>query len=464
MGIDELPRDGQQVIQGQQQGIVATNINVQRDSMIIEEFFKAKKIPSSKRVQLLDRILDSTLQGASKGYKINLDKRKIVCIIDNTVFGSGADGCVIFFNGIGLREAFQPPKFIKFDDISEMNLEGKNLTIKAGSYYKYQFHMPEAHELAPVFDALVEWLSNRATTAPISDKELIEARKKLSASEEAFRLLVRLSMRYIEQEHESLMLEGISSCVDEIQSLRDRIDNQSITKDELTSIKRISAILEAGSAVFDDPLNKKFDRSLLVKTRVDGPLFEYLAGFMPPVMQAIEVAVASELARAKIGSFLDGDSEVDASPRSRSTAVQRMEPTELLDDAPTPFGKVFVQRPGLGVASYHFESEGNCYLDYSNAPQSWTLDDGKPLPLQKEFEGVFYDKQKRIFAAWVIWSDPEESTFTGEERWLYQIHFNEDCTEIVAGTVLTFNENAHIARVHRFGSELKYKLLTEEPA
>lgn len=428
--------------------------------MLIEDFFKAKKIPSSKRVQLLDRILNSTLQGASKGYNVNLDKRKIICIIDNTVFGSGADGCVIFFNGIGLREAFQAPKFIKFDDISEMSLEDKTLKIKAGNYYKYQFHMPEAHELAPVFNTLIEWLSGRANSEPIGAKELIQARKKLSLSEENFRLIMRASMQFVDDEDdERLLLEVASLCVDEMHSLQNKIDTQSITEDELTSINRVFAILEASNEVFDDPLNKKFDQSLLVKTRVDGPLFEYLSGFLPAFIQAVEKSVATELARSKVDSFLNGSPAVDTG--FRSAEGPRVASADLQDHTATPFGKVFVQRSGLGVASYHFESDNLCYISYSNAPKTWILDDGEQLPAKKEFEGIFYDKNKRIFAAWVIWSDPEESTFKGDERWLYQIQFNEDCTEIVAGTFLALDEDAQITQIQRFGVELKYNLLTE---
>ena len=360
-----------------------------------------------------------------------------------------------------MREAFQAPKFINFNDISEINLEGKNLTIKAGGCYKYQFHMPEAHELAPVFDALVEWLSGRANNEPISAKELIQAREKLSASEECFRLLMRLSMQLIEEEEdERKIIEATSLCIDEIHSLQNKIDNQSITEDELVSISRVSAILESSSAVLDDPLNKKIDQSLLIKTRVDGVLFDCLSRFLPSMTKAFQEAITNEITKKKVSSFLKGNLADDtifrhaAGPRSLIANMQ--------GDAATPFGKIFVQRLGLGMASYHFEAKNTCYISYKSAPEDWMLDNGEKIPSRKEFKEIFYDKKTRIFAAWVIWFDSEGSTFNGDARWLYQIHFNEDCTEIVAGTVLAFNEYAQITQVDRFGVELKYQLLTEE--
>lgn len=37
----------------------------------------------------------------------------------------------------------------------------------------------------------------------------------------------------------------------------------------------------------------------------------------------------------------------------------------------TLFGSTFVQHGGLGIASYHFNSLKNTYINYSRAPTTW---------------------------------------------------------------------------------------------
>eukprot|EP00747_Dinoflagellata_sp_TGD_P210304 gnl/TRDRNA2_/TRDRNA2_83595_c0_seq1.p1 gnl/TRDRNA2_/TRDRNA2_83595_c0~~gnl/TRDRNA2_/TRDRNA2_83595_c0_seq1.p1 ORF type:complete len:397 (-),score=57.65 gnl/TRDRNA2_/TRDRNA2_83595_c0_seq1:49-1218(-) len=108
----------------------------------------------------------------------------------------------------------------------------------------------------------------------------------------------------------------------------------------------------------------------------------------------------------------------------------------------TIFGSVFVQgilyAPLLeGIASYHFESETDCYISYSQA--TWRLDDGSPPPQKKAFTDISYDSASRVFRGTVRWD--QSATFNGASRWEYEMLFAENFSRIVAGVFKTFGQD-----------------------
>jgi len=107
---------------------------------------------------------------------------------------------------------------------------------------------------------------------------------------------------------------------------------------------------------------------------------------------------------------------------------------ELLAEPPvsTIFGTVYVQQGGVGVASYHFDAAGDCYISYANAPESWTLDDGSRAPAKKPFSETSWDPASRTFRGVVHWDPP----FDGSRRWDYEIVFAENFACIVGGKVV----------------------------
>jgi len=98
----------------------------------------------------------------------------------------------------------------------------------------------------------------------------------------------------------------------------------------------------------------------------------------------------------------------------------------------TVYGCTFVQLARLGHASYHFESEDNCYICYANAPAVWLLDDGTPPPERKPWEDASYDPGAYTFRGTVRW-DP---AFNGDSRCDYEIVFAEDFSGVVGGQVV----------------------------
>merc|ERR1719238_1609018 len=91
-------------------------------------------------------------------------------------------------------------------------------------------------------------------------------------------------------------------------------------------------------------------------------------------------------------------------------------------DTDTPFGCIFVQRGGLGLASYHFDAPDDCYISYAEAPANWRLADGTPPPDKKPWVEHSYDPDTFTFRGVITWSP----TFSGMDRWEYEIVFSED--------------------------------------
>eukprot|EP00445_Apocalathium_hangoei_P016273 CAMPEP_0203893108 /NCGR_PEP_ID=MMETSP0359-20131031/36221_1 /ASSEMBLY_ACC=CAM_ASM_000338 /TAXON_ID=268821 /ORGANISM="Scrippsiella Hangoei, Strain SHTV-5" /LENGTH=336 /DNA_ID=CAMNT_0050815201 /DNA_START=99 /DNA_END=1110 /DNA_ORIENTATION=+ len=97
----------------------------------------------------------------------------------------------------------------------------------------------------------------------------------------------------------------------------------------------------------------------------------------------------------------------------------------------TIFGQCFYQHGGLGIASYHFDSEEDCYISYSEAPANWRLDDRSRPPARKPFLEHSWDPATRTFRGRVEW-DPK---FSGNSRWDYEMVFADDFSSIVGGSV-----------------------------
>ena len=95
---------------------------------------------------------------------------------------------------------------------------------------------------------------------------------------------------------------------------------------------------------------------------------------------------------------------------------------------PTVYGKTFVQSDLPGFASYHFLANRATYISYeADECSRWMLDDGTPLPSSKSFADVSYDMEARVFKGTIDWSP---TSFCGDERWEYEMHFDEAVTRI----------------------------------
>jgi hypothetical protein len=104
------------------------------------------------------------------------------------------------------------------------------------------------------------------------------------------------------------------------------------------------------------------------------------------------------------------------------------------------FGCIFVQFQTLGLASYHFESEEVCYINYAAAPDAaapdaWVLGNGSMPPPKKEFLDPEYNHTMRRFRGVVDWTP---TTFNGDQRWEYEMFFDADLSTVISGKVRRF--------------------------
>jgi Ca2+-binding EF-hand superfamily protein len=102
----------------------------------------------------------------------------------------------------------------------------------------------------------------------------------------------------------------------------------------------------------------------------------------------------------------------------------------------TPFGSVYTQAMGPkkgrdteGIASYHFDSEADCYISYEHAPPFWTCGDGSRPPAKKPIKNVSFEAATRTFRGEVEWNP----TFCGDSFWKYEMVFSEDFATIASG-------------------------------
>jgi hypothetical protein len=124
----------------------------------------------------------------------------------------------------------------------------------------------------------------------------------------------------------------------------------------------------------------------------------------------------------------------------------------------TLYGSTFLQFRAVGIASYHFVREDDCYIGYQNAPATWVLADGTRPPAKKSFLDPEYNHITRTFRATVDWTP---STFMGDERWEYHMMFDENLTKIERGQVRRFAPRGEELDPIEFGTHLMYVRLDE---
>lgn len=130
--------------------------------------------------------------------------------------------------------------------------------------------------------------------------------------------------------------------------------------------------------------------------------------------------------------------------------------------ATAPFGSVYTQVMGpkkgaatLGLTSYHFDSESDCFISYENSPDFWKCADGSRPPAKKPFEKTSYDAATRTFRAEVEWNP----TLMGMGLIKYEMVFSEDFSKIAGGKC-----DLGEGRLGEYGVSLNYLRLGESEA
>lgn len=140
----------------------------------------------------------------------------------------------------------------------------------------------------------------------------------------------------------------------------------------------------------------------------------------------------------------------------------KLENGDPLAELPTTiFGQVFIQGDTEGLASYHFNSEDDCYISYES-PECvmWpSLSDGSRPPSRKPFDHAAYNENTRTFTGIINWSP---INWEGDAIWIYTMVFPEDFSSIPHGTIVCLDENKEFVRTDFFGQDLNYRRITKE--
>lgn len=142
--------------------------------MLFSEFLRARDFSGSGRVHVAPNIPKNLLSNAISAYDLTLDPRDVEVLIDDTLFGSGKDGCLIGQAYLVVRESFGDAMTYAYDDVDDLELKGKKLFLN--QHQAIAFNMPDEDELHGCFSLLQEWLrtGGREQTVAIDKPEAVK--------------------------------------------------------------------------------------------------------------------------------------------------------------------------------------------------------------------------------------------------------------------------------------------------
>ena len=95
--------------------------------MSLLAFLQAKKYSSSGRVHVAPNIPKKLLSNALAAYDLTLDPSDVVVLIDDTMFGSGKDGCLIGHDCLAIRETFSDAVSYAYSEVQSLEIQGSKL-------------------------------------------------------------------------------------------------------------------------------------------------------------------------------------------------------------------------------------------------------------------------------------------------------------------------------------------------
>ena len=135
-------------------------------------------------------------------------------------------------------------------------------------------------------------------------------------------------------------------------------------------------------------------------------------------------------------------------------------PITAVSNNTTYMENIYIQTGGVGMASYHFDSYDNVYINYSTYPETVTPEGVVvPFPEKKYFiNKVFTDD--RIFKGTIDWTDAWFSITDGL-IFKYEMVFSSDFKSIISGNVRIYDGNSEIISHYPtvlYGTDLIYIL------
>lgn len=143
--------------------------------MSLLEFLQAQKYSSSGRVHVAPNIPKKLLSNALSAYGLTVDPSEVVVLIDDTMFASGKDGCLIGQQYLAIRESFSDAVAYAYDEVDALELKGSKLFLNKRQ--AIAFNMPDKDDLHDCFSLVQEWLRTRGgeQSAPLAKPAAVKA-------------------------------------------------------------------------------------------------------------------------------------------------------------------------------------------------------------------------------------------------------------------------------------------------
>lgn len=141
--------------------------------MSLLAFLQAKKYSSSGRVHVAPNIPKKLLSNALAAYDLTLDPSDVVVLIDDTMFGSGKDGCLIGHDCLAIRETFSDAVSYAYSEVQSLEIQGSKLFLNKRQ--AIAFNMPDKADLNQCFSLVLEWMRSQSGDQPSAKRAEVKA-------------------------------------------------------------------------------------------------------------------------------------------------------------------------------------------------------------------------------------------------------------------------------------------------
>jgi hypothetical protein len=141
--------------------------------MSLLAFLQAKKYSSSGRVHVAPNIPKKLLSNALAAYDLTLDPSDVVVLIDDTMFGSGKDGCLIGHDCLAIRETFSDAVSYAYSEVQSLEIQGSKLFLNKRQ--AIAFNMPDKADLNQCFTLVLEWMRSQSADQPSAKRAEVKA-------------------------------------------------------------------------------------------------------------------------------------------------------------------------------------------------------------------------------------------------------------------------------------------------
>lgn len=141
--------------------------------MSLLAFLQAKNYSSSGRVYVAPNIPKKLLSNALAAYDLTLDPSDVVVLIDDTMFGSGKDGCLIGHDCLAIRETFSDAVSYAYSEVQSLEIQGSKLFLNKRQ--AIAFNMPDKADLNQCFSLVLEWMRSQSADQPSAKRAEVKA-------------------------------------------------------------------------------------------------------------------------------------------------------------------------------------------------------------------------------------------------------------------------------------------------